>query len=249
MKDNMEPLDLKFENEKQNNIEAALANQNLFMQASKIWMLESGKYNYTYNFSWFGVPIIQFPQDIISLQELVFENKPDVIIETGVARGGSVIFSASLLALLDLRESLDLNISFKQNRKVIGIDIDIREHTIKAIENESLRSYIELINGSSIDTVTHLSVSEIVKDYLNPMILLDSNHTESHVIAELEFYSTLVKSGGYIIVYDTSIEFDSEEFWNSKDRSWGPGNSPLSALKKFLISNSDFEIVYPFCPR
>lgn len=239
----MKSFDKKFEEEKKININNAVENYTSFMDVSRTWMHESAKYNYTYNFSWLGVPIIQFPQDIVSLQEIVFDSKPDLIIETGVARGGSVIYSASLLALIDLRESLENNCVYTRKRRVIGIDIDIRDHAIDAIKNESLRDYIELIVGSSVDKITQNRVQDIARNFKNPMVLLDSNHTESHVLAELEFYSTLINNGGYIVVYDTSIEFDSCEFWLEKNRDWGPGNSPLSALRKFLQSNTEFEII------
>jgi cephalosporin hydroxylase len=190
-----------------------------------------------------GVPIIQFPQDIVSLQEVVHENKPDLIIETGVARGGSVIYSASLLALLDLRESIDLKTDFRQNRLVVGVDLEIRHHTLMAIESESLKDYIKLISGSSTDESVFQEINNISKNFSNPMVLLDSNHTEDHVLKELNLYSGLINSGGFIIVYDTSIEFDSNEYWLEKNRGWGKGNSPLSALKKFLSNNTSFEMV------
>jgi len=212
----------------------------LFDRISRDWMQEAGKYNYTYNFDWLGVPIIQFPNDIVALQELVVKYKPDVIIETGVARGGSVVLSASLLALLDLRESMSLGNPFSQTRKVIGIDIDIREHTHAAIKEEPLSPYIELVEGSSVSEDTILHVKKLAEGFSKPLVLLDSNHTHDHVLRELEGFHDLIPIGGFILVYDTSIEWDSKKQWETKD--WGPGNSPRSAITEFLQRHLNFEI-------
>ena len=238
----MTVYDKDFEKFRLNNISMLISEEEAFRNKSRDWMLSSGKFNYTYNFSWFGLPIIQFPQDIVALQEVIAANKPDLIIETGVARGGSVNFSASMLALLDLRDCLANSKSYQISRKVVGIDVDIRSHTRDAIKNEPLNCYIELVEGSSISPEVIQKIDKISENYTNTLVLLDSNHTHDHVLTELNLYSSYVKSGGYIVVYDTSIEFDSQEFWNEKNRNWGPGNSPLSAINQFLKENNEFEV-------
>ena len=136
---------------------------------------------------------------------------------------------------------LPLQLSFEKKRKVIGVDIDIREHTKEAINDEPLSKYVELIEGSSIEKSTIDEVHKSAKGYNNIMLFLDSNHTHNHVLAELNGYQDLIKSGGYIVVYDTSIEWDDSEYWEDT-REWGPGNSPRSAIGEFIINHSDFKI-------
>ncbi len=199
---------------------------------------ETGKFGYLYNFQWLGLPIIQYPQDIVALQEIIYKVKPDLIIETGVARGGSLIFSASMLAILDM---LDKRVGGeKHNRQVIGIDIDIRAHNRKNIEGHPLSSYISLIQGSSIDSETITKVKVAAEGFNNVMVLLDSNHTHDHVLAELHAYSELVSKGSYLIVYDTVIEHSPHGYYEGKP--WDRGNSPLTAVRKFLSESNDFEI-------
>jgi cephalosporin hydroxylase len=199
---------------------------------------ETGKFGYLYNFEWFGLPIIQYPQDILALQEIIYKVKPDLILEAGVARGGSLIFSASMLALLDM---IDQRVGVeKRNRQVIGIDIDIRPHNRQNIEGHPLSSYIGLIQGSSIDPETIAKVKVAAKGFNNVMVLLDSNHTHDHVLAELHAYSELVAKGSYLIVYDTVVEHSPPGYYEGKP--WGRGNSPLTAVRKFLSESDDFEI-------
>jgi len=196
-------------------------------ELSTKFITDSAKYKYSYHFTWLGRPIIQYPQNIIAIQEIIWKVKPDLIIETGIAHGGSLIFSASLLELLG-------------KGKVIGIDIDIREHNRKEIENHSLSKRIEMIEGSSIDEKIISKVEAIVKENDKILVILDSNHTHEHVLKELELYSKFVKKDGYVIVLDTIIE-DMEE--NSfSDRPWNKNNNPKTAVCEFLKNNDRFKI-------
>jgi len=198
---------------------------------------------YSYNFLWQDRPIIQYPQDMIAIQELIWKVKPDLIIETGIAHGGSMIFCASILALLEYcdaqqrREILD---PFKPKRKVLGIDIDIRAHNRKAIEAHPMHSRIEMIEGSSNDSEIVNQVKEFAKSHERIMVCLDSNHTHEHVLAELEAYATLVSKGSYCVVFDTIIDDMPEDMF--PDRPWGPGNNPKTAVREYLSTHPDFEI-------
>lgn len=211
-----------------------------FRQQSSDWMTTSARHRYSYNFEWLGLPIIQYPQDIVALQEIVWRVKPTLIVETGVARGGSVILSASLLALLDATGATDPGRTAHNpgRRCVIGVDIDIRPWNRAAVEDHPLSSYIRLVEGSS----TEPRVIEAVKDYVHPndvvMVILDSNHTHDHVLAELRAYARLTSPGSYCIVFDTLIEHLPPEALF--DRPWGMGNSPLSAVAEFLREEPDF---------
>jgi cephalosporin hydroxylase len=203
---------------------------NSFIQASIVP-------KYSYNFSWLSTPIIQYPQDIVAFQEIVWQVKPDLIIETGIAHGGSLILSASLLALLDLCEG---NEARETHRKVIGVDIDIREHNRKALEAHPLFNRIELIQGSSIDAEIICQVKKYASQYKRVLISLDSNHTHEHVLAELNAYSDLVTPGSYCIVFDTIIEDLPDEA--CLDRTWSKGNNPKTAVWEFLKTHPEFEI-------
>jgi cephalosporin hydroxylase len=195
---------------------------------------------YTYQFEWLGLPIIQYPTDILALQETIWKVRPDFIIETGIARGGSVLLSSSLLALLDLEESHATNKVFTPTRKLFAIDIDIREHAIKALESSFLKSWINLIAGDSTDPkIASLIGLEIQNDAVG-LVILDSNHTHNHVLNELRLYSRFISVGSYFVVLDTEIEFAPAELF--KNRTWGRGNSPHSAIKQFLRENNDFEV-------
>lgn len=208
------------------------------LQAKSIdWLVHSCRHKYSYNFTWLGRPIIQYPQDIVALQELVWEVKPDLIIETGVAHGGSLILSASLLALLDLCEG-----PLESNRRVLGIDIEIRAHNRAAIEAHPLASRIRLLEGSSIGDEVYSQVRAEAESAQRVMVILDSNHTHEHVLRELELYSPLVSSGSYCVVFDTVVEHMPADFF--PDRPWGPGNNPKTAVHAFLSSQAgqDFEI-------
>ena len=221
----MGPIE-QFEFEKAERIEALAGDAALQAQAMD-WMLGSCKHGYTYNFSWLGVPVIQFPQDLMALQEIVTHTRPEVIVETGVAHGGSLIFSASLLALLG------------GEGRVVGVDIDIRPHNRERLEAHSLSKYITLIEGSSIDDAVLAQVREIVGER-RVLVVLDSNHTHAHVLRELELYSPMVREGGYVVVFDTAVEDVPKELMG--DRPWAPGNSPRTAIAEFLGDNPRFQI-------
>ena len=186
------------------------------------------KIRYTYNFKWLGLRTIQLPTDLIVLQELIYRQKPDVIIETGVAHGGSLIFYSSLLELLN-----------KKFKRVIGIDILIRSKNRKKILNHPLSKNIELIQLSSTSDEILKKLKKIRNKKI--MVVLDSNHAESHVLKELEIYSELIKKGGYIVVLDTAIEFIDNKL-NSKSKPFSRGNNPYTAVKKFLKRTKKFII-------
>lgn len=198
---------------------------------------------YSYNFSWLGRPIIQYPQDITAMQELVWQVRPDLIIETGIAHGGSLIFSASMLALLDLCDAIEEGVPLdarNSGRKVIGIDIDIRAHNRAAIEAHPMISRIQMIQGSSIAPEIIGQVHELAGMYKRILVCLDSNHTHEHVLAELEAYAPLVSIGSYCVVFDTLIEDMPNNMF--LDRPWGPGNNPKTAVWEFLKNHSEFRI-------
>ena len=212
----------------------------LFLELSQNWMNQSWKHKYTYHFNWLGRPIIQMPQDILALQEIIWNIKPDLIIETGIAHGGSLCLTASLLALLELEEFKNNSINQDQirKRKVIGIDIDIRQHNRELIENHFLSDKIEMIESSSVNKDTFNKIKSLSKDYSNILVMLDSNHTETHVLEELNLYSSLISKNSYCIVFDTIVEKMDSEF--SKNRPWNKKNSPQSAIQKFLKRNKNF---------
>jgi len=210
---------------------------------SRIWSRETNRNGYTYNFSWLGRPIIQYPQDIIAMQELIWRTRPDLIIETGIAHGGSLIFSASVLAMLDMADGIEGNATIDpkvSNRKVLGIDIDIREHNREAIESHPMSSRIQMIQGSSIAPDIIGQVKDVAKDYQRILICLDSNHTHDHVLAELEAYASLASVGSYCIVFDTLIEDMPADMF--ADRPWGGGDNPKTAVWEFLKTHAEFEI-------
>jgi len=205
------------------------------------FMLESFKHQYSYDFDWMGVPIIQYPEDIVRLQEIIWKENPDCIIETGVARGGSLIFSASLLSALEQQEifiNKDVNNHLPINRKVFGVDIDIRVHNRERIEMHYLSKYIELIQGSSISTSVLQEVEGLTKKFRKRIVLLDSHHSEKHVLDELRMYSKLVPVNSLIVVYDTVCEFFGISIMPEK--GWGIGNNPYTAVVKFLEENKNF---------
>jgi cephalosporin hydroxylase len=199
-----------------------------FSELTKKWVDGSSKYEYSYHFTWLGRPIIQYPQDIIALQELIWQVKPDLIVETGIAHGGSLIFSASMMELLG------------GNGEVLGIDIDIRKHNRVEIEKHPMFRRITMIQGSSIDPEIVKKVYALAKNKKKILIVLDSMHTHDHVAQELELYSPLVSSGSYLVVFDTIIEDLPEGFL--PDRPWGKGNNPKTAVWEFLKKNNRFVI-------
>ena len=207
------------------------------------FLQKSIKEKYMYNFSWMSRPIIQYPQDIVAIQEIICEIKPDLIIETGIAHGGSLILSASILALLDVSDAIESGklIDPKVSaRKVLGVDIDIREHNRKAIELHPMSSRIKMIQGSSIDSSTINTVHEFAKSYEKILVCLDSNHTHDHVLAELNAYAKLTSLGSYCVVFDTVIDDMPEDMF--PDRPWGPGNNAKTAVNEFLNCNKSFEV-------
>lgn len=216
----------KFFSEVADNIKGLSSDQDLHA-LSRIWLREIARYKYSYNFTWMGRPIIQFPQDIVALQELIWKIKPELIIETGIAHGGSLIFSASMLELLGAGE-------------VLGIDIDIRAHNRAEIESHSMYKRITMIQGSSIDDEIVRQVREFAKDKKRVLVILDSDHTHHHVLRELELYSSLVKQGSYLVVFDTVIEDLPDDLY--PDRPWRKGNNPKSAVWEFLQSNDRFVV-------
>jgi len=207
------------------------------------FFVETVNQDYSYNFFWMGRPIIQYPQDIQMMQELIWNVKPDVIIETGIAHGGSLILSASILALLDLSDA-SLAGQFvdpsKPKRRVIGVDIDIREHNRIAIEEHPMSPRIKMFEGSSINPAIVEKISAEVENGQKVLIFLDSNHTHDHVLEELKAYAPMVSVGSYCVVFDTLIENMPPEMY--PNRSWGPGDNPMTAVNEYLRSNSDFEI-------
>ena len=198
-----------------------------FVDLSRKWFLQSLQHEYSYHFSWLGRPIIQYPQDIIAIQEIIWKVKPDLIIETGIARGGSLILSASLLKLQGFG-------------KVVGIDNQIRKQNKKAIEKHPLRKLITMLEGSSIDEKIINRVTKMSKGK-KVLVILDSNHTHEHVLEEMIRYSKLISKGSYLVVFDTVIENIPKKFVNKK-REWGKGNNPKTAVREFLKKNKRFRI-------
>ncbi len=198
---------------------------------------------YSYNFFWLDRPIIQYPQDIVAMQELIWQIKPDLIIETGIAHGGSLIFSASMLALLEVCDATEQGRVLDPQAprcRVLGLDIDIRAHNRAAIEAHPLANRIDMIQGSSIDPAIIQRVRAIAKDYERVLVCLDSNHTHAHVLAELEAYAPLVTPGSYCVVFDTIVEDLPADMF--PDRPWGPGDNPKTAVHQYLQTHPEFEI-------
>jgi cephalosporin hydroxylase len=189
-------------------------------------------YNYSYHFKWMGLPIIQYPQDIIAMQELIFALKPDFIIETGVARGGSLVFYSSMLELL----------GGDNNKKVIGVDIDIREHNRKRLESHPMYKNICLVEGSSIDSEVIAEIDRIISEnnLKKGIVVLDSMHSHAHVLDELRLYNKYVEKDSYLVVFDTVVEYMPEDSF--PDRPWGVGDNPMTAVEAFLKENDRFVI-------
>lgn len=214
---------------------------------TQAWMESVTRFNYSYHFEWLGRPIIQFPQDIVAMQEIIWGVKPDLIIETGIARGGSLVLSASLLALLDLSEQLSSGnsgpVEFPR-RKVIGIDIDIRSHNREAIEKHPFFPWIEMLEGSSTSPDVVDIVGKEAESAKTVLVMLDSNHTHDHVLDELRAYAPLVSKGSYVIVFDSIVEDMPKGFYS--DRTWDKGNNPKTAIREFLGESSDFKVDVSF---
>jgi len=217
---------IEFQKRNKKYIKKMCADKNL-LKSTRAWFDKSFNYEYSYHFTWLGRPIIQFPQDILAIQEIIWMVKPDLIIETGIAHGGSLILSASFLELIGKGE-------------VLGIDIDIRKHNRSEIEKHPMYKRITMIEGSSIDDNIVKKVYQYAKTKKTILVFLDSFHTHEHVLKELKLYSQLVKKGSYIVVFDTVIE-DMPKI-SSHKRPWGKGNNPKTAVKTFLKNNKHFKI-------
>jgi cephalosporin hydroxylase len=216
-----------FDREKAENIHKQGEDTRL-RSSSLQWIIDTAFYKYSYDFTWLGRPIIQFPQDVIAMQEIVWQVKPDLIVETGIARGGSLIFYASLLELIG------------GNGQVLGIDVDIREHNRVEIEKHPMFKRITMIEGSSVDAGVVSRVYQYTRGKQRVLVVLDSLHTHEHVLKELEAYSPLVRKGSYLVVFDTVVE--DMPAGHFTDRPWDKGNNPKTAVWEFLRRNDRFMI-------
>lgn len=224
-------IDKEFDQQRREQIDAIGRDERLGELTGQ-WLSRAQKRQYSYHFDWLGLPIIQYPQDIVAMQEIVWSIKPDLIIETGIARGGSVIFYASMLELLAICGQGD--------GSVLAIDIDIRPRNRAAITAHPLARRVEMIQGSSIDQDIVTKVGQRAKGKERILVCLDSNHTHDHVLRELRAYAPLVSVGSYIVVFDTLVEdLDPTAIG---DRPWGKGNNPKTAVRAFLEENDCFEI-------
>ena len=205
--------------------------------AARTFFNETVRASYSYSFDWLSRPIIQYPQDIVAFQEIVSQTKPKLIIETGIAHGGSLVLSASLLCLLDVMEGLDPR---QSHRRVIGVDIEIRPHNRKALDSHPLRFKMDLIEGSSIDPRIITEVRGRADGVDRILVALDSNHTGEHVLAELNAYADLVTIDSYCIVFDTVINDLPDEMF--PNRPWSTTNNPKTAVHKWLRGHPEFEI-------
>ncbi len=199
-----------------------------FRELSRRWMEASVRRRYSYGFTWLGRPVIQYPQDLLALQELVCRVRPRLIVETGVAHGGSLVFHASLLELL------------AGDGRVLGIDVEIRPHNRAALDAHPLRRRIDLVEGSSIDPAVVAAACAAAEQRAPVMVVLDSLHTHAHVLAELRSYSPLVGAGSYLVVLDTVIEELPDDLY--PDRPWSRGDNPMTAVRAFLAENTRFEV-------
>lgn len=222
---------------------SAISDDKQLYETAAAFMHASIASKYSYNFSWQGRPIIQYPQEMVAMHELIWQIKPDLIIETGIAHGGSLIFNASQLAQLDLCDAIEAGAMLdpkNSKRKVLGIDIDIRAHNRAAIEGHLMASRIQMIQGSSIAPDIIAQVQDIAANYSRVLVCLDSNHTHDHVLAELQAYAQLTSIGSYCCVFDTVIEDMPANMF--PDRPWGQGDNPKTAVWEYLKSHPEFEI-------
>lgn len=222
---------------------AEYASHTDWMAASARWCEMAFIHKYMYHFAWLGRPIIQLPADVLATQELIWRIRPDLIIETGIAHGGSLILSASMLALIEYAEAVAVRTVLdpaNPKRRVLGVDIDIRAHNRAAIEAHPMHGRIHMIQGSSIAPEVIAAVKKVAKGCNRVMVFLDSNHTHDHVLAELEAYAPLVSPGSYCVVFDTVVEDLPNGFF--ADRPWDKGNNPKTAVWKYLENHKEFEI-------
>lgn len=222
----MDPIE-EFKQERSKAIKEMSQDEDL-KKKSLNWMIHADKYKYTYNYTWLGRPIIKYPNDVVVMQEVIWDVKPDLIIETGISHGGSIIFSASMLELIG------------GNGQVVGIDVDIRKHNRTEIEKHPMYKRISMIEGDCVSEEIVSKVREIAKNKKRVMVFLDSNHTHEHVLKELELYAPLVTVGSYLVLPDTFIEYFPKGFYSN--RPWDVGNNPLTALREFLSKNDSFVI-------
>ena len=217
----------RFAHDVRTNVERLMADGDVQAKA-RAWLSDLTRLRYVYNFSWLGRPVIQLPQDLLAVQELIWGIRPDFILETGIAHGGSLIHSASLLELLG------------GDGLVVGVDIDIRAHNRREIEAHPLARRIRLIEGSSTDATVAAAVRQLARGRKAVMVMLDSDHTHAHVLRELELYAPLVTRDSYLIVFDTVIEDLEDDLF--PDRRWGKGNNPKTAVREFLKTTDRFVI-------
>ncbi len=204
-----------------------MGNDEALKAKSTEWIRHADNHQYMYNFTWMGRPIIHFPTDLIAMQELIWQIKPDVIVETGIAHGGSIIFSASMLELIGKGE-------------VIAVDIDIRQHNRELIETHPMFKRITMIQGSSIDEQIINQIKQKIGNNKTVMVVLDSNHTHDHVLDELKLYGEMVSVSSYMICMDTFVE--DMPPGHVKNRPWDKGSNPMTAVFEYLQTNKNFEI-------
>lgn len=224
MTDPVEDEERRFRREVEGNVEAQRRDRRA-RELSAAWLARTHELRYDYNFRWLGLPVLQLPQDLVAIQEIVWETRPEVIVETGVARGGSLVFHASLLELLG------------GDRRVVGIEIDLRAHARRALERHPLRRRITVLEGSSTDPDVAAEVRRIVAGKA-VMVVLDADHRHAAVLRELELYAPLVPVGGYVVVCDTIVDDLGPRA--CPDRPWGPGDNPRTAVREFLRSDRRF---------
>jgi len=219
------------------------ANHDKLNSLAHDWIFHSMQEKYLYNFDWLGRPIIQYPEDMVAVQELVWKVRPTMIIETGIAHGGSLVLSASMLALLDYCDAAESGSSLtprQSKRRVVGVDIDIRDHNRRAIEDHPLSHMISMVEGSSIDQSTVDKVRQLASGHERVMVFLDSNHTHEHVLQELKLYGVMTSIGSYCVVFDTFVEDMPPKYF--ADRPWDKGNSPKTAVEAFVQIDDRFVI-------
>jgi cephalosporin hydroxylase len=228
-----------FQDHVRRNIESAGKDAG-FGGLSQVWVRECIRHNYAQNFTWLGRPVIQVPQDLYATQELIWTCRPDLIIETGIAHGGSLVMSASMLALLDYCDAVETNTTLDpkaSRRKVVGVDIDIRAHNRAAIDAHPMRHKIHAIQGSSVAPDIAEQIAAEAEGYACIMVFLDSDHTHDHVLEELELYAPYVSKGSYCVVWDTGVEDLPPDM--CANRPWGKGNNPKTAVWEYMRRLTD----------